>query len=287
MQYGLEPDLSAYGDSPLLGALLMTQTRSLDNAFETMRLLFLDGAMIDDFGDPTSKVRASNLTCVFPMNLEILEWLWTNPGESLSSDELLGLRFRLFENLIQQLNNLDEINHITECVIKLNPVGVIQRYHEDGNELVRGLLYNFASLTSIDSSQIGAALINLLERLGLDVESYVNMKGEYSLDGDSSLERKVVFERSECGDWILRWIWAHDKSAPGYILVSEYISLGADAWCQQDWPFSKPWYPEENNREQRLNHARFERRTMDKARKERARKGQKRVKGRMPGSWSW
>lgn len=251
-----------------------------------MRLLFLDSTIIDDFEDPTSKIRRSNLTHLFPMNLEILAWFWTNPGEALSSHALLGLRFRLLENLTQQLQNLDEINHITECMIKLNPVGVIQRCHEDGNELVRNLLYNFGSLISIDSSQIGGAFINVLERLGLEVESYVNMNGEFFLDDHFSLSRKVVFERSECGDWILRWIWVHDTSAPGYLLVSEHISLGADAWFRDGWPFSKPWYHKQSDREQRLIDLRFDRRMTDNAREERARTGQKRVKSRMPGSWN-
>jgi len=287
MQYGLEPDLTSHGDSPLLEALLTTQLPSKDNGIETMRLLFHEGEMVDDFEDPTSRVRASSLSSIIPINLEILEWLWNNAGGSLSSDALLGLRFRLLENLIWRFQNLDEINHITEFMIRLVPTSLIQRYHEDGNELVRGLLYSFGSQTSIDSSQIGGAFINLLERLGLNVESYVDMKGECFLDGPFPLPRKVLFERSESGDWILKWIWVHDTSAPGHLIASEHISLGADAWSQQDWPFSKPWYHEDSDEEQRLIGLRFDRRMMDRSRKERAGMGQKRVKSRMPGSWSW
>jgi hypothetical protein len=98
------------------------------------------------------------------------------------------------------------------------------------------------------------------------------------------MQRRVIFERSECGDWILKWVWIHDTSAPGYLLVSEYISLGADAWFQSSWPFVSV---ENYYRDQNLEHLRFGRRLADKARKERARTGQKRAKSRMPGSWNW
>ncbi|KAH4004438.1 hypothetical protein HBI56_178990 [Parastagonospora nodorum] len=287
MQYGLKPDLTLDGDSPFQEAMKSFPHPLKGSGIDTMRLLLHDGGILDNFEDETYTLVNDNLSLI--MDLETLEWLWMNAGKALSAPELQGLRFRLLEILISKYNSKrNTIDEVTECIIRLAPKGLIQRYQEEGKGLI-GTLFKYCK-SSIESSQAGEAFIDLLNRLGLDVESCINMEGECFLEPRLSwhdMQRRVIFERSECGDWILRWVWVYDTSAPGYLLVSEYISLGVDACYAYGWPFGKPGYHKKSDQEQRLIDLRFNQRMMSKFRKERARMGQKRAKSRMPGSWNW
>jgi hypothetical protein len=287
MQYGLKPDLTLYGDSPFQEAMQPLLYSLKGSAIDTMRLLLHDGEMMDNFKDETFIL--GSYPPLHNIDLETLEWLWMNASKALSTPELQGLRFCLIKILISEYESKSNTNDdVTECIIRLAPKGLIQRYNEEGKGLI-GALFKFGT-SSIESSQTGRGFIDFLNRLGLDVESCINMEDECFLKPrylSHGMQRRVIFERSECGDWILKWVWIHDTSAPGYLLVSEYISLGADAWDKYGWPFSRPWYRKERDRQQMLSHARHERRMMSKFRKERARNGKKRAKSRMPGSWNW
>jgi hypothetical protein len=284
MQYGLKPDLNLYGNSPFQEAMRPFPYSPKGSGIDTMRLLLHDGEMMDNFEDETYTLE--HPLHLNGMNLETLEWLWMNASKALSAPELQGLRSCLLKILILEYRSKPNTNDdVTECMIRLAPKGLIQRYQEEGKGLI-GTLFKYSS-SSIESSQAGGRFIDLLNRLGLDVESCINMEDECFLKThylSHGMQRRVIFERSECGDWILKWVWIHDTSAPGYLLVSEYISLGADAWFQSSWPFVSV---ENYYRDQNLEHLRFGRRLADKARKERARTGQKRAKSRMPGSWNW
>ncbi|KAH4055374.1 hypothetical protein HBH98_056120 [Parastagonospora nodorum] len=290
MQYGLKPDLTLYGHSPFQEAMRPLPPSFKSGGIDTMRLLLHDGEILDNFEDETYTF-GDNYHAGY-MDLKTLEWLWMNAGKALSAPELQSLRFRLLEILITKYNfNSNIIDDITECIIRLVSKSLVQSYQEEGKELT-GALFASCQL-SIESSQVGGAFIDLLNRLGLDVESCINMEGEYFLEPFypwHDMQRRVIFERSECGDWILRWVWVYDTSAPGYLLVSKYISLGADNWFGCGWPFTldKLFVSDEKyDRHKNLKHLRFGRRLANKARKERARTGQKRAKSRMPGSWNW
>ncbi|KAH4052681.1 hypothetical protein HBH69_139490 [Parastagonospora nodorum] len=112
--------------------------------------------------------------------------------------------------------------------------------------------------------------------------------------------RRVVFEKHEDDTPILRWEWLYDPSqTTSYLIVTEFTSLAGDAclsfykreWpfinCEHDWEgsrsveFSRKIYQSETAKQI----ARFERRMNSRERKERSRKGQKRVRSRMPGAW--
>jgi hypothetical protein len=95
-------------------------------------------------------------------------------------------------------------------------------------------------------------------------------------------DQEHIFEPSEATVLILKWVWAHDPGALGYLFVVEHIGVGADPnyaikWPSLEWDNSKPIW------ERKHEQHRFHQRMVHRARKERAKPGQKRAKIRMPG----
>jgi hypothetical protein len=101
--------------------------------------------------------------------------------------------------------------------------------------------------------------------------------------------KRIVFEPRCEGGWSLGFEWLLDHEAPGCLLVSQYQALGADRFYAEDWPFfgNVDMSYKEDHRQHAERHARFYRRIAAKARKERARTGQKLSRSRMPGQWVW
>jgi hypothetical protein len=258
---------------------------------ETVRLLFQDCEIVDDFESQYTSMKTD--IAGYRISSETLEWVWFNGAEVLSHQELQGLRSRLFESLLSRLGLNSEPNEKTmECIVRLISPKWIQRYLEDNNKLLRSL-FRYDGI-SIESHSTGSALTGLCERLGLDLGVCINLERERFLETELwwNLPRRVILERSNSGVWILRWVWVHDPCASGYLLASEYIALGADftGSFESRWPFpdSKPptdyqsYILREKHKQLRLS-----RRMANKARKERARTGQKTAKSKMPGGWNW
>jgi hypothetical protein len=161
---------------------------------------------------------------------------------------------------------------------------MIQHYLQ--GQITLMLVLFWRETASVESERVGSAFIDLLTRLGLDVEACINMELENLPGGliksrfSDEMDLRIVFDSLQNGDWTLRWIWDLDPLAAGHILVSEHIALGADNFYAIGWPFSRYHKPGKVD-------ARRERREAAKARKERARTGQKRTKSKMPGTWSW
>jgi hypothetical protein len=257
---------------------------------ETVRLLFQDCEIIDDFESQYTMIRTYMAWCC--ISSETLEWVWVNAAEVLSHQELRGLRSCLFESLLSGLGLHSGPNEkIMECIVRLISPEWIQRYLEDNNKLLR-ILFKYDGI-SIESHSTGSAFIGLCERSGLDLEACISSQCEkFNKLEYKCIKRRVILERSDVGGWILRWVWVHDSSAPGYLLASEYIALGADSMWDFDfhWPFSDSKPPTDYRSyilREKHEQLRFNRRTANKARKERARTGQKIAKSRMPGGWNW
>jgi hypothetical protein len=125
-------------------------------------------------------------------------------------------------------------------------------------------------------------------RLGIDVAACVetHLAGLWE-DGVDALARNCMFEQLEYGTWILEWVWIQDKSASGYLLASEHSALGADVETRRAfyWPFLVG-KDQTYRRSKKNSQWHFDRLMANKARKERARTGQKRTKSRMPGTYN-
>jgi hypothetical protein len=174
---------------------------------------------------------------------------------------------------------------------------MIQHYLQGKIELIQVLLE--CTIASVQSQRVGSAFIDLLTRLGLDVEACINMELGNLPEGLLNYwfieqpGRQIVFDSSQNEGWTLRWTWDFDPLAAGHILVSEHIALGADNFYAFGWPFytidpSFDWvHWKVCDRVGGKYDARRERREAAKARKERARTGQRRIKSKMPGAWNW
>jgi hypothetical protein len=226
-----------------------------------------------------------------------IEWLWTNAGLVFCGDDLLSFRCFLLRCLVHQYqgnNSIWEDDAVTECIVNLMDEEMIQHYLQGKIALIE-ILFCCQS-ASVESQRVGSAFIDLLTRLGLDVEACINMKLENHPGGliksrdPDDVDLRIVFDSLQNGGWTLRWTWDLDPLAAGHILVSEHIALGADTLSSFGWPFhtivsSLDW--EAWNRVGGKYDARRERRKAAKARKERARTGQRRIKSKMPGAWNW
>jgi hypothetical protein len=224
-----------------------------------------------------------------------MEWMWMNAAAVLDDQELASFRFLLLAGLVTHYGRIDGSsydNKITETILKLMDNQMAQHYVRSEVGLLQALFW--PRPPSFDSQILGASFVNLLTCLGLDVEACISrelelLNGGMLEDGD----RKVVFEPVDRG-WLLRWTWDHDPSGSGYLLVSQYTELCADApWVEhlaENWPFfSDDFGHDSKARESSWTKAevRSTRRLANKARKERARTGQKRQRSKMPGAWDW
>jgi hypothetical protein len=308
LRYGLKPTpalVSGAGESPLVAAIEYGFNRgfclSLDERINTIRLLWENCDQVDDFTNIDSPHRLQRYKVLDGTSLDMIEWLWYHAEALLNRGELLAFRSWLLKWCVEQYerrwmddqlgtwgDDLIEPAAITDRIIKLMDDEMIRYYSEGGVKLLASLFDPFP-MSSSDSAEIGSLFIDLLSRLGLDVETCIlkEMEGLRSgcfLDED----RKVIFELIDGGGWVLRWIWIIDPCEPGSLLLSEHTGLGPDCRSVSEWPYSGRPYPDplESQRENAVPKGRFERRMISKERKERARTGQKRAKSKMPGAWS-
>jgi hypothetical protein len=263
---------------------------------ETIRLLLHSCDQIDDF-------EAMNLPlALVPFysrnSLDTLEWMWINAAAVLDCQELLHFRVWILRGMVEHLSYSRGDHEASQCIsmiVKLMNAQLLE-YYLAGNFGLLNFFYGM-SHSSLDSQVIGALFLDLLTRLGLDVEASMNRELELLPGGLLENKyyryrnRKIVWEALENRAYLLRWIWVLDESAPGYLLVSEHIGLGPDELFDSDWPFFED-SPRFGDWEKCVNRwtkvqERSTRRLASKARKERARTGQKLQRSRMPGAWNW
>jgi hypothetical protein len=266
-----------------------------EEELETSRLLLHSCNQDGDLGyiDYLFEICCVRLT----IGLEVVEWIWVNAATVFDDQELARFRLFLLAGLVDRYGDCLEVSHnneTTDKILKLVDTQTLEYYFKSDYRLLDVLYLTCAS--SLDSKLLGASFVNLLTRLGLDVEACMTRELELSNRGILNDVyflhgvRKVVFEHLK-GGWLLGWTWVLDPSEPGYILVSEYIGLVADRWYDEGiWPFFLDvprWDYEAYKSRWMKAEVRFTRRLANKARKERARSGQKRQRSKMPGAWNW
>jgi hypothetical protein len=228
---------------------------------------------------------------VYLMDYDLMEWFWINAAAFWTDRALVDFRSSLLHYMISHYGSgrgcgsYDQ--ETTRVLVKLVDAKTLLYCFQDE---IRLILILFGQCTcSLDSQRTGGAFIDLLVRLGIDAAACVetHMAGLWE-DGVDALARNCMFERLEDGTWILGWVWIHDKSAPGYLLTSEHIALGADVETRRAfyWTFLVG-KDQAYRRSKKNSQCHSDRLMADKARKERARTGQKRTKSRMPGTYNW
>ncbi|KAH4070479.1 hypothetical protein HBI37_142650 [Parastagonospora nodorum] len=263
-----------YADNPLYCALLKLESMSpTSRLIDTLRLILSDYDSID-------------------------EWLWINAALTFDSQDLVTFRMAMLHGLMHFSFSDDHAWHheVIKWLARLMDSDMIQQYSEVYPLLDPEL---FVTTDSFGSALSLHGYLVLLVELGVDVETCIHRHDDILLNFGMP-PRRVVFEKHEDDTPILRWEWLYDPSqTTSYLIVTEFTSLAGDAclsfykreWpfinCEHDWEgsrsveFSRKIYQSETAKQI----ARFERRMNSRERKERSRKGQKRVRSRMPGAW--
>jgi hypothetical protein len=257
------------------------RTRKLD----TLRVLLAHE--LDQFEDISS-----NSLCYYPghISMDAIEWLWHNVACVLQKEDFVKVRFFLLQRLVTNLSNpkpMAEHERLVELTTRFLDIDIEEHYLCGRVRLIQPLFCGPES--SIESGEIGSLFTELLYRCGFNVQAcIISELDQYPYVENWYGRRKIIFEPDDSGDWSLRWEWALDSWAPGYLLVSEHIALGPDAIWLDVWPFGQgernPPFWSDDEVWARNNARAFERRMENKARKARAKARRKRgIK--VPGAW--
>jgi hypothetical protein len=298
----LRPGFTIRRTSPLFSCLTWEKVNSSqvpnfsERVIDTLRVVLLHFDQIDDPNSTPKRVNSPHVAIGFlETRLDIVEWLWTHAALAFDDAELLHLRAKIARALVDAyVPHADSHNDsITQLLIKLMNDEMKYEYTRGTFKLM--ICFGWRDC-SIDSAFLGTNILNLLSGLGLDAETCITKELEGGLFLDPSLHspgRKIIFEDSEAQGRKLRWEWVFDSHAPGYHVVYEFRALAADSYVSDEssqWPFfeiDNCWSDHRYQEIKRKKATRFERCIATKARKERARKGQKRHRSSIPGAWDW
>lgn len=310
VQYGVKPDLSLHTTSPLYLAFANGRESDQNQQINMSRFLLHQCDLTDDIEDPESPL--VRIQFLATLEDESLKWLWHNISAVFEHNDVVRIRCHLLQAFvcgITRATSSTQEHAKIDQVVELMDFELLQRYLKGEFSLLRPLFANDQDLSSIDSQRYGRIFLDLLKRLRLDMNDCVGGESELLRTRPWSYvgvwrDRNIVSEDQGDDNRLLSWVWDLDPSAPGHTLVSEHMSLGPDSgWHRplwsRDWHYSfehrVSWpFSESDARFDRHGHylggthweSRFNRREANKARKERARTGQKRSR-RMPGAWSW
>jgi hypothetical protein len=270
----------------------------VSSIIDTLRVLL---SFFGQAGDPS---QGSEQFYCMSTNLDATEWLWVNAAFAAHRPNHVGYRIEIAQALVRcyclDESRLDDA--VNWMLVEWFNTEMVQLYVEGHYTLLPGAFMYTQS--SIESSCAGWAFLQLLTRLGLDMDTCVQRELQgfsksFLVYDDAGLERQrtVILEKLQDGNPVLRWEWAYDLLAPGYHLVFEFNALAGDAnpyWAMSEWPFKQfHWQDHDNDDLAKVRYnftapqqlARWNRRAAAKGRRERARLGQKRFRSGMPGAW--
>lgn len=323
LDYGVEPEPRDDGITPLemcwADWWYRTDYRDGDD-IDTFRTLLTCSVSVERLELDNKYQRGWSETT--PLHAATLEWLWVNAAVVFHGEELYALRIRLAKLLVKRYVTRAPENHNKEVVarlLKLLDVEMLRLYRDGGYKLLMQFMQGHSS---VESHLVGEAFLELLTSSGLDVEACIRMELEEHPGGIieefyPGPNRKMIFEKDGSHRASLRWEWAVDPNAPGYDVLTEFAvmaldmhrnsdmdgpSFGRHSWTKGTesetdldhiyWPFidlksKEAYFKYSEESANPLQASRLERRLANKARKERARSGQKRVRSKMPGTWGW
>jgi hypothetical protein len=290
--YGLKLEFSSFGESPLLYCLrhygpIYSELTIVD----TLRVIMFEFDQIDgDIGVPGFFVCNDSM--------ESIKWLWINAAFVFHGSELMVLRTRLVEKLVQSYHTFihGQNEKITQTLVSLIDDEMLGAYKQGNFTMLPQLFWRPFDSRYVSEAE-GDTFLQLLARLGLDVDACIQRELCSLPNGilllPDGLQRRVVFEKFQDGSRSLSWQREYDALEAGYEVVSEFSTLVSemDVFDSIDeWPFDQfdsynarvAYFSKETRGERDI---RFSRRIANKARKERARTGQKLPRSRMPGAW--
>jgi hypothetical protein len=222
---------------------------------------------------------------------ELTNWLWLNATSSFYGADLVGIRVCLIQALTRTCHIAADNFHegLFSCLLAFINEEIKEQYLAGAFTLLPLL----TGSRSVDSWCSGRAFLDVFAKLGLNAKVCMDMelRREPLLLCTDGLYHRVTFEEFDGAIEDLRWEWAYELRVPGYQVVTEFNGLSGDSRYAEHWPFlhfeSVPAKFSYYEIRDRCQAARFDRRLATKARKERARTGQKRPRSKMPGAWTW
>ncbi|KAH7088487.1 hypothetical protein FB567DRAFT_339792 [Paraphoma chrysanthemicola] len=296
LQHGLRPGLTS---SLFLGALIsFSRKRSETDQIDIFRCLLLEDEL-------SHGLNSFSEIFLYHVGVAVgtIEWLWTNAGNAFVGTDLVIFRSFLLQIFVNRYcrsgmatDTEETYGALANRIVRLVDAEMRHQLMSGEIRLIKSIFY--ALNTSMESQHIGSNLIALLKALGLDFRAFIETELANLQDGmlNSGLwgngpGKKVIFKRQPDGRWTLSWVWILNPHEHGYLVASEFVSLGADSedyWVE--WPFYTAgdyvWWDEWYSGGEKYDRRRV-RREATKARRERARTGQKIPKSKMPGTWNW
>lgn len=224
----------------------------------------------------------------------LIEWLWKSGSVYMYGEDIANLNsFCMKYSLVKLHDPIMRYSAVTFLRKTMIP-DIIQQHGLESFDWLVALFDEWASTSELDSFKVGKAFIDILLDIDVDVESFFK---EYFENYPARTwispfcpNRRIVFDYAEEQGWTLGWKWVYDAQDPGFLVLSEFTIMVADAYLgvENEWPFdtvdTSLLYPDIARRGPKSEN-RFSRRMSAKARKELKRTGQRRVRSKMPGSW--
>jgi hypothetical protein len=232
------------------------------------------------------------------MPLSCSEWLWATGSSYMHEDSVHALQNFCIRGSLRLLHDPLTRKPAIDFLKRAVTPHVIRQMELDSIDWLN-ILFS-CSLLQFESFDVGKAFFDVFLHAKVDIEMLI----QRSLQADSTFGgmeeenianspyRQVIFECTEELGWILGWRWEHDNKEPGFLVVSEFSTLGTEVERYHPYGDLWPYVHQDTNiswadrqKARLLKMKRFDRGMASKARKEFSRSGQRRVRSKMPGSW--
>jgi hypothetical protein len=226
--------------------------------------------------------------------LDFIEWLWATGPSYISDDGIPSLKRFCIRYALRWLHDPLERKPAIDFLNRTMTPEVIYEIVLDWLDWLEVFFY-WDGL-QFESFEAGKAFLDVLLHAKVDLEMLIqrSLQADSLLDGWPewyglhSRSRRVYLENTKELGWTLEWRWEHNAREPGFMVASEFYTLGEEERFQgaDPWPYTPrihlAWADKEKDH---VKMRRFNRGMAAKARKEMKRSGQRRVRSSMPGSW--
>jgi hypothetical protein len=294
LEYGVKPEHTHGGSTPLNSALRYGSYTSFTDVIDTLRYVFNDKTMIEDFNRWQWQNHVGEV-----WDANMAQWFWRQSQHVLSGGDRTQLQCYIFRRTwysfalclcvgIEWKSFAQEIPEFamdTEFLKELERgrCKLLQAVFEECHAASRSYV-------------IGDELVKWLDRSGVDVNTCISNELVDMFEGIVDIlygKGRVVFEPRGNQGWTLGFEWVFDPEETGYLIASEYPALGDEnrygiSWSFHDRGYQYPWYQdEESGRRDHQRNERFKRRMATKARKKYAQEWRNLPQSKMPGEWIW
>jgi hypothetical protein len=164
-------------------------------------------------------------------------WLWKNRTKIFYGQDTSGLFKICLGTLVW---GLSDRRHRSSAVRYLEDEYANEfrtSLMEGSLEFLECLFTEIVHTNTVDGYEIGATFLCLIRKFGVDVDACISkvlepqagkLFSHYTMRVSIPDRRQVVEHVTDSG-WKLGWEWVYEKEQPGYLLVSQYSSLAADA----------------------------------------------------------